>query len=479
MSLPTHVTDMSAVELARLIGTKQISPVEVIDQFLDRIEQVNPHINAFCTILAEEARSEAQKLEQQLMRSDVTLGPLGGVPVAIKDLTPVAGVRTTFGSQAYADYIPTEDAVVVKRLKAAGAIIIGKTNTPEFGHKGTTDNLLFGTTKNPWNVELTSGGSSGGSAAAVAARLVPVAEGSDGGGSIRIPASFCGIFGLKPTYGRVPFGRVKENLFSTQHPYQHYGPLTRTVEDAALMLSVMEGYTPQDPFVMPTSSPVNLNKALESKQPLRVAYSPNLGVYEIDTEVNTLIEKAVAQVEQLGCVVKEIELGLGMSRSELNRNFSTLWNVHMASHYHALVPEYGAKMSPGLLKMIEAGQKVSLMEYKQIEWVRTQLWDRIQDVFEEYDLLVSPTLAVPAFAHTLAGPREINGHKVNPHVDWMLTPLFNLTGHPAASVPVGWTQDQLPVGLQVVAPRFEEEKILRLAYMYEQAHSWNARQPNL
>jgi len=463
----------SATELAALIRTKKVSPVEVVEQSLSRIEAINPLVNAFCTVVAEQARAKAREAEEKVMRGE-ELGPLHGVPIAIKDLTLTAGIRTTFGSMVFKDYIPDQDAICVKRIKEAGAIIVGKTNTPEFGHKGTTDNLLFGTTKNPWNLERTSGGSSGGSAAAVAAGMVPLAEGSDGGGSIRIPSSFCGCFGFKPTYGRIPYDANTRNMFWSQAPFLHFGPITRTVEDAALLFSVMSGYHPLDPYSLPDTGEDFLSEIRKEVKGLRVAYSPDLGFYQVDKQVRSVIEKAVQKLQTLGVEVELIDVDLG-SKNDFVEAFNTMWYAQIASAYGWLLPEKREMLPKAVVFMLESGQALTAMDYKKTELVRTNVWYRLQKVFENHDLLVCPTLAVPAFSHEIRGPNEINGVKVSPFMDWMLTNAFNMTGHPAASLPVGFSDEGLPIGMQVIGRRLEDSTVLRLCYAYEQAFPMDRR----
>jgi amidase len=467
-----------ATKLAEKIRSKQVSPVEVMDAFIERIEQVNPKINAFCTLATDKAREEAIQAEKKIMRNE-EVGPLHGLPVGIKDLTNTAGIRTTLGSKAFSDNVPQKDALLVKRIKQAGGIIIGKTNTPEFGHKGTTDNDLFGTSVNPWNVEMTPGGSSGGSAAAVAAGLVPFAEGSDGGGSIRIPASLCGIYGLKPTYGRIPFDGNGKDLFASQHPFLHNGPLTRTVEDAALFLSVMAGPDPCDPLCLPDTGENYTRLLQRDVKGLRIAYSPNLDSYVIDSRVQAAMDQAVEQLERLGCLVEEVTIDFGESRRTLIKAFSKLWFAHFAASYGHLIQEKREQFSPDVVKMIEIGQSMSAMDYRQVGQPRSLIYRKIEHVFQSYDFLITPTLAAPAFPHHLKGPSEINGEPVNPDVDWMLTGFFNLTGHPAASIPIGFTENGLPMGMQVVGKRFADQSVLNLSYAYEAACPWADRKPIL
>jgi amidase len=459
------ITDFSATELVKSIKQKELSPVDVVTAFLNRIETHNPKWNAFVTI-NERAIDEAKKAEGAIMKGD-ELGELHGLPIAIKDLTPTKGIKTTFGSPAYKDYIPENDPVFLKRVKAAGGIILGKTNTPEFGHKGTTDNPLFGITKNPWNENLTPGGSSGGSAAAVAAKLAPIAEGSDGGGSIRIPSSLTGIFGFKPTFGVVPH-EEEDNLFGSEHPYLHNGPMARNVEDAALLFSVMQGYDANNP----TSIPVkiencnNLNRDLRG---LKIAYTRNFGLYEISHDVMEVIDKAVQNFSDLGCHVEEVDIDFNLTRKEFARIFSGLWCVKFASSQGELYDRDPSLHSDGVGRMIQIGRKFSAVDYKALELKRTIIWKKIQSVLNQYDLLLSPVTAATAFEHHLQGPSFINDKPVNPATDWSMTQIYNHTGHPAASLPVGLTKAGLPVGLQVAGNRFDDKLILQACHAYEKS----------
>lgn len=456
----------TATELARNIREKQISPVEVIDIFLERVSSLNPKLNAIVTLAADEARAQAKKAEQAVMQGD-TLGPLHGVPVAMKDLTATKGIRTTFGSLAFKDHTPDRDATVVTRLKEAGAIIIGKTNTPEFGYKGTTDNPLFGATKNPWDLHLTPGGSSGGSAAAVAARLIPVAEGSDGGGSIRIPASLCGVFGLKPSFGRIPQDSHLNNVFGSYEPFQHHGPLTHSVEDAALMLQVMQGPATTDPFSLPLTGENYRDEIKKGVQGLKVAYTPDFGIYEVAADVKAVIEQSIDHVRLLGCDVNEVSIDMGMDLQEFMSFFKQMWFVGISASYGELLAEQPDHVSEELAFMIREGEKLSAVEYKQVGRARTAIWHKVQELFNTYDLILSPTLGTTAFPSGLMGPAEINGRPIQPDSDWMLTQIFNVTGHPAASLPVGLTGKGLPVGLQIAGDRFQDAQVLRLSYAYE------------
>lgn len=466
---------LPAIELARLIRSKELSPVEVIDAFLNRIDRVNPTINAYCTVTADLARKAAREAEVSLMKGNLS-GSLHGVPIAIKDLTPTAGIRTTYGSVVFSENVPSQDSVFVERVKKAGGILLGKTNTPEFGHKGTTDNLLFGPTRNPWNTDLIAGGSSGGSAAAVAAGMAPLAEGSDGGGSVRIPASACGVYGLKPTYGRIPIDN-SISRFSSHAPFLHYGPITRTVADAALLLSVVAGPDTRDPFSLPETGDDYLKASGESVEELRIAYSPDLGYFEVDTRVRELTDNAVMVFSRLGCTVDAVDPGFQEPETTIQDAFNVMWCVHFAAFYKDLLPRWESRMSPGVVAMIKSGLKVSAVDYKKLEMYRTALWNSIEKIFAKYDLIITPTLAVPPFQQGIPGPSLINGKPVNPYSSWMLTHPFNMTGHPAASIPCGFTEDNLPVGLQMVGRRFAENIILRASAAFEQAMPWADRRP--
>jgi Asp-tRNA(Asn)/Glu-tRNA(Gln) amidotransferase A subunit family amidase len=466
-----------AVELARLIRNKKLSPVELVDAFLNRIDRINPVINAYCTVVHDMARQWAKDAEDALMKGD-ELGPLHGVPVAIKDLTPTAGIKTTFGSVILKDNIPVKDSVFVERVKNAGAILLGKTNTPEFGHKGTTDNFLFGATRNPWNTNLVAGGSSGGSAAAVAAGMAPLAEGSDGGGSVRIPASICGVYGLKPTYGRIPMDN-SISKFSHHTPFLHYGVITRTVADAALFLSVVAGPDDRDPFSLPDTGDDYLNDFDGDINGLKVAYSPDLGFFEIDSGVKKLVEDAVKVFSQMGCHVDVVDPGFENPIETIQDAFNLMWCVYFASFYKDFLPKWGERMSPGVVAMIKAGEKVTAVDYKRLDLFRTALWNKIQGIFDKYDLMVTPTLAVTAFRQGIPGPSAINGKPVDPYSGWMLTYPFNMTGHPAASIPCGFTADNLPVGLQIIGRRFAESTILKVSAAFERIRPWADKKPAL
>jgi len=462
---------MSAVEMAEAIKSRKLSPVEVMDAFLSRIERLNPKINAYCTLLAESARTQATEAEKIVMKGE-ELGPLHGVPFSIKDLTFTKGIRTTFGSRIYENFIPDKDAIVVERLRAAGAIMLGKTNTPEFGFMGVTDNLIFGPTHNPWNLQRHAGGSSGGAAAAVAAGMGPLAQGSDGGGSIRIPSSFCGVFGIKPSFGRVPRGPG----FLDWMTLSHFGPITRTVRDAALAMEVMAGRDDRDRHSLPGTNLRYLSYLEGDLKGLRVAWSPDLGYAVVDPQVLAANSAAVSIFETLGCKVDAATPDV----ENPGRTFAFTWAVKFASSYSDKLDEWRDQMNPTLVDIIERGKDRTALEYARSALEREEYCDKMLAFFEDYDLLLTPSTAVPAFDIDKFEVTEIGGIKGSPTLEWTpFTYPFNLTGQPAASVPCGWTDDGLPVGLQIVGRRFEDLTVLRAAAAFEQASPWADRRPPL
>ncbi len=467
----TEICYMTAADMAQAIRTKKLSPVEVINAVLSRIERLNPKINAYCTLLAEGAKKQAHKAEAKVLTGD-ELGPLHGVPVSIKDLTYTKGVRTTAGSKLFENFIPDHDAIIVERLKAAGAIMLGKTNTPEFGFMGLTDNKLFGPTRNPWNLERHAGGSSGGAAAAVAAGMGPLGQGSDGGGSIRIPSSFCGVFGIKPSFGRVPRGAG----LSDWQTLSSYGPITRTVEDAALALEIMAGRDDRDRLSLPDTNLHYLARLNGNLKGLRVAWSPDLGYAAVEPQVLEKTSAAVRTFETLGCEVE-------MAKPDITnpgRAFNLIWSVTYATAYADRLDEWGDQMDPRLVLLIKQSKDKLATEYAQAAIEREQLNSRLQPFFEKYDLLLTPATAVAAFDIGKLELTEIGEVKGSSWLDWTpFTYPFNLTGQPAASVPCGWTDDGLPIGLQIVGRHFDDALVLKAAAAFESASPWSHRRPPL
>jgi amidase/aspartyl-tRNA(Asn)/glutamyl-tRNA(Gln) amidotransferase subunit A len=476
-----------AVELAKLIRAREVSVVEVTSLHLQRIERRNPALGAYVCVCAEEALASARERQRQLDRGE-RVGSLHGLPVAIKDLEDVAGVPTRSGSRATPSSPAAEDAIFVQRMREAGAVFLGKTNAPEFGHKGTTDSLLFGPASSPFRAGTNAGGSSGGAAAAVADGLAAIAQGGDGGGSIRIPAALCGVYGIKPSWGRVPHV-YRPGAFPFT-PFVSHGPLARTVQDAALMLAAMVGPHPRDPLSIPDEGLDLLGACERSIEGLRVAYSPKLGVFPVSAEVSEVVARAVGALEQAGALVEEVEPQIAHSQQEL----SDVWLRSVAVQYAQMVAGFRVQgvdllaagtdgLEPDVLHLVHEGEEISALGCKLDDIVRTQVFDAVQDVFADYDLLVSPTCSVAAVENATdggtVGPSEVDGEAVDPLIGWCLTHPFNFTGHPAASVPAGLTDDGLPVGMQVVARRHREDVVLAASAAVQRSRPWAHAYPGL
>lgn len=468
---PDELCWTPALELAALIRAKKLSPVEVTEVVLSRIDRVNAAVNAFCTRTPEVAREAAKIAEAALMHGE-PLGVLHGIPVSIKDLVFTRGILTAGGSRIFADFTPEEDAVTVERLKAAGAVIVGKTTTPEFGHKAMTESPLSGVTRNPWRPDRTAGGSSGGAAAAVAAGLAPLALGRDGGGSVRIPASFCGIYGLKPSFGRVPNGPG----FPGWETFTVSGPMTRTVRDAALMLDVIAGPDDRDRHSLPGVSGSFVTACDESIAGWTVAWSPDLGYARVDPEVARITEDAAVIFESLGCRVETVATGW----DDPEEIFATLSWAETYAAWGEYLPEWRDRMDPTFVRVLERGRAVTLDEYLGAARRRREFWSQVQGFLARFDLLLTPAVAVPPFVGAGGfGPREIAGHKVSP-LGWMPFGYpFNLTGQPAATVPAGFTTDGLPVGLQIVGRRHSDGAVLAASAAFEAAQPWASRRPTI
>ena len=462
-----------ARELARMIRAKDVSPVEVVDAVLARIDRVNPPLNAYVTLVPEQAREAARAAEQEVSRGGA-LGPLHGVPFSAKDVTATKGVRTTMGSMIFEHNIPEEDALLIQRIKGAGAILLRKTNTPEFGCKATTDNRVFGATHNPWALDRSPGGSSGGAAAAVAAGLGPIAEGGDLAGSIRQPAAWCGVVGFKPTQGRVarypsPAGW---SAMSTN------GPISRTVADAALLFSVIAGPDDRDPLSLPhTGEDWAALPERASVKGLRVAWTPDLGGAALmDPEVASVCESAAKTFSELGCALEG-------SSPEVGNIMEPFLALNVAVRV-ATVGKYLAKwrdqMDPILVQRLDLARDLTPDRIGEAEVARTAYHQRLCRFFERYDLLVLPTTSVAATPLSEWRPKEIAGRAITGHLE-MLVPTFafNLTCFPAVSVPCGTTKSGLPVGLQIVAGWRQDARALTAAACFEAARPWADRRPQL
>src|SRR5215467_10440917 len=462
------------VGLAELIRRRALSPVEITRTVLERIERVNPHLGAYVAVHAERALGEARAAERAVM-TGAPLGPLHGVPISIKDNLWTAGERVSYGSRLLSDFVAQEDAPSVGRLRAAGAIFVGRTNLPEFAWRGSTDNRLFGESRNPWDLSKTPGGSTGGGAAAVAAGLAPLALGSDGAGSIRIPAAFCGLVGLKPTFGRVPMYPAAGG----NELVAHVCPLARTVRDAALMMNAIARRDPRDPFALPDDGVDYLAACDEplvarDRAPIRIAWSPDLGFAPVERETREIAEAAARAFIELGLTVEDVSPELGDPSSILK----VLYGGAQAGAHAARSPEQKAQMDPELVAYAEASSSLSVVEFVKATSARQALTDSLRRFFERYDLLLTPTLSLPAFPLGMVGPAEVAGRKIT-HLGWTLCYPFNYSGQPAVSVPAGWTASGLPVGLQIIGRRLEDALVLRAAAAFEALRPWVARRPEL
>ena len=458
---------MSAADLAAAIARRKVSPVEVVDAVLDRIARLKD-LNAWCRLDADGVRRAARAAERAVGKRGAKLGPLHGVPFGVKDLVTTKGMVTTFGTPLYRDNVPAEDAPSVARLKVAGAILLGKTNTPTFGWVGVTDNLLFGPTRNPWSRAHTPGGSSGGAGAAVAAGQGPLHVGTDGGGSIRKPAAWCGVFGLKPTYGRVAL-----------HPHgaawslSHAGPMTRTVKDAALMLRAMAGPDERDQYSLPDDG-TNYVKALGgSLEGLRVAYSATLGIAPaVDPEIAAACAKAAHLLRRAGCRVDDVE-------PKWPSPYECWRDTFYGGIATRLLPYLDRKseIDPGLLSIVEEVKGWAPTRYVQAWFDRLAWLQHAREFFGKYDLLLSPAVACAPLRIGELFATEIAGKKVGREAGSAFTFVFNMTGQPAASVPCGFTRAGLPIGLQVVGRRFADATVLRASAALERLQPWAERRP--
>ena len=464
--MPTDLCELTATELLAAYRAKRVSPVEATRAVLARIAKLNPVLNCF-NVVDEKAALAAARASEARWKRGAPLGLLDGVPTSIKDLLLTRGWPTRRGSKTIDPKGPwRDDAPCVARLREQGAVLLGKTTTPEFGWKGVTDSPLTGITRNPWDPSKTPGGSSGGGAAAVAAGMGPLTVGTDGGGSIRIPCGFTGLFGIKPTFGRVPAWPLSP--FGT---VAHVGPMTRSVADAALMLNVLSRPDVRDWHALPFDSRDYRIGLEDGVRGLRIAYSANLGYARVDREVAALAKKAAQAFEALGAQVEEVDPGF----EDQQQTFTLHWYPG-AAYVVGSIPEAKRKlMDPGLLEIARAGETYSVREIQDAALRRGALGAHMHRFHEKYDLLLTPTLPLPAFE---AGREVEDVARERRWTDW--TPFsypFNLTQQPAATIPCGLTKAGLPVGLQIVGAKYEDARVLRAARAYESAHP--VRMPDL
>ncbi|WP_049921092.1 amidase [Halopiger djelfimassiliensis] len=470
MAHETDLTRLSATALAARIRNGELTATEAVEAHLERIAERDDELNAFVTVCADAAREAAAEADREL-EAGADVGPLHGVPLALKDLGAFkAGVRHTYGSALFSDNVASRTAAIVERLEAAGAIVIGKTNTPEFGHKGTTNNELVGATASPIDTSLNAGGSSGGSAAALAAGLTSIATGSDAGGSIRIPAAACGVYGIKPTFGLVP-DDDRPNAFGRTRHHVTKGPMARSVADAAVMLEVMAGPHPADPASVPVE--IEYREAVDrSIDDYRIAYSPDLEVFPVEDEVRTVVDDAVGAFERAGATVEAVSVDHDYSMAELAEAVVPTFTTSILEAAAVLEDAHDVdlrdrpdEVSDSLLAMLHLGERYGPEAVARSGIVRTGFFDAIQDVLAEYDLLVTPTLSrVDVGRH-----EDISAEAW----EWPLTWPFNWTGHPAASAPAGLTDRGHPVGIQLVGRRFEDDAVLAASSALEYERPWD------
>jgi len=460
-----------AHELAALIRSKELSPVELMEAALKRIEAINPTLNAFVTFRAEEAMAEAKSLAERIAAGEDP-GPLAGIPIGVKDLEDVADMVTSYGSIPFKDNRVPQDSLQVARLKAAGAIVVGKTNTPEFGFTGFTKNRLFGVTRNPWNTERTPGGSSGGSAAAVTSGMVPLATGSDAGGSIRIPSSYSGCFGMKPTYGRIPLVPMLPAYMSR---FWTLGPLCRTVADAALYLDCTSGYHPDDPDSLPAPKSSYLESLPKIPSGLRIGFSPTLGYATVQKDVMPLVELAVPVFEEMGHQLDTWEGSL----PDVSEAWSEIVACDIYAQVHEDLEKIRTDLGRTLVGALDHAKTLPLEKHVRNHSTRIRLNQALSQVFDRFDLLLTPTMPTDPFAAKGPPPAEIDGRPIPLLHAVAFTYPFNVSGHPAATVRVGFTPAGLPAGLQIVAQRYREDLVLQAAHAFEQARPWQDRWPEV
>jgi amidase len=459
----------SAVEMARLIRSKKLSAREALAEHLKQIDRVNPKVNAIVTLVSEMAAETAAKADEMQARGEV-LGPLHGLPVAHKDLLETRGIRTTYGSPLYKDYVPTEDHIVVERMRHAGAVIVGKSNTPEFGAGSQTFNTVFGATRNPYDVSKTCGGSSGGAAVALACGMVPVASGSDTGGSLRNPAAFCNIVGFRPSIGRVPNPKAAFgwSTLSTS------GCLGRSVADLAFALSTIAGPDPNTPLAIYEPGTVFARPLERSFKGTRVAWFKDLGGVPFDPRVRAAVDAHRATFESLGCIVEQAEPDF--SQAEISFRILRAWGD--AESYGKQLEQHPDAFKDTLKDEIETGMKLSGQDITRAEVAHSQLWRRFQAFLEQYEYFILPTTQLPPFDVNTPYPKEIGGVRFDNYIDWMKSCWYvSATGNPAASVPGGFTPEGLPVGLQIVGRDKQDFSVLQLAHAFEQATGFGRKRP--
>ncbi|MEU9885720.1 amidase [Sphaerisporangium sp. NPDC051011] len=468
MGESTELFYLSALEMRDLLRSRQISATELAEAHLRRIDEVGREVNAIVTLTADLALDQARELDEDAARGRWH-GPLHGLPIAYKDLTDTAGVRTTYGSRLFADHVPAADALVVRRARAAGAVTVGKTNTPEFGTGSHTVNEVFGATRNPYDLSRSAGGSSGGAAAALASGMVPLADGSDMGGSLRNPASFCNVVGLRPTPGRVPDASPTSAWFTLGVS----GPMARTVGDAALLMSVISGFAPTSPFAIREDGSAFAASLDPNVTGLRVAFSPDLGGLPVDPRTAAVTAEAPAVLAGLGAKVEQVDLDL----SPAEESFRTLRAWHYLNAFGGLPADM---VGPNVAWNVERGRAVTAADLARAERLRSALFQRMNAFFDGYDVLVAPVSQVPPFPVDQPYVTEVAGTPMPDYLAWMRSAYWISVLHaPAASVPCGFTPEGLPVGVQIVGRPWADLTVLRVAHAIERATGHGGVRPPL
>ena len=465
----SEICFLTATELSRRIRTKELSAREVMEAHLTQIDRVNSKVNAIVTLLAERGLEHAAAADERLARGE-NVGPLHGLPIAHKDLVNTKGIRTTFGSPIYTDHVPQQDDLIVERLKNAGAITIGKTNTPEFGAGSQTYNEVFGETLNPYDTTKTCGGSSGGAAVALACGMLPIADGSDMGGSLRNPANFCNVVGFRTSPGRVPVWPAEVGWF----PISVEGPLARTVEDVALMLTAIAGPHSRSPIAIAESAKIFARPLERDFRGVKISWSRDFGEVPVDSTVTTVIDAQRKTFKTLGCEVVDGQPDF--------RNADEIFRVWRAWRFELkfseLLETHRDQLKETIIWNAEEGQKLTGPQIARAEVKRTELYQRVREFMDEYEFMIFPVSQVPPFDIKQRYIDEINGQKLETYIDWMKSCYYiTVTGLPAISVPCGFTEDGLPVGVQIVGRHQDDFGVLQLAYAFQQATEFWKQRP--
>ena len=467
----SEICFMTARDLVQAIRERELSAREVMVAHLEQIESYNPKVNAIVTLLPERALESADRADQAVAQGEA-LGQLHGLPIAHKDLFPTKGIRTTFGSPIFADFVPEQDALIVERIRSAGALTIGKTNTPEFGTGSQTYNEVFGVTRNPYDLSKTCGGSSGGAAVALACGMIPIADGGDTGGSLRNPANYCNVVGFRPSPGRVPSWPSLAGWATLTVQ----GPMARTVGDVALLLSAMAGPDPCSPISIAESGEVFRRPLDRDFEGVRVAWSPDFGELPVAPRVTAVLEKQCQMFEQLGCQVEQAHPDFAGA----DEAFKVLraWEYELS--YGDLLDSHPGQMKDTVVWNVEEGRKLTGPQIGRAERRRTELYQRVREFMEEYEFMLFPVSQVPPFDVKQLYVTEVNGVEMGTYIDWMKS-CYNISvlGLPAISVPCGFTEEGLPVGLQIVGRLHDDWGVLQLAHAFEQATGFWRTRPSI